>query len=368
MGKMEKAEKAEKVRVFAPATTANVGPGFDIFGIALTGIGDIVEAALSDSFRGVRLAEVVADSDSESLVSLPRDEENLVFPVAKAVYDAAGRKDKGVEIRLVKRMGIGTGLGSSGSSSVAAAVAVNEVLGGVFSRDSPEMLAAVLEGEFVACGSRHADNVFPGLLGGFVFIEDPALFRFRKFDIGRDVFFVVVTPEIVVNTKEARDALRASPYNVRELVSLSSSVVRQYLSSGSSSLSESSKTRNIPASVVGTGSADVVSAYLEGTIEVMTGLVNNDVELLGRGTLKDGIVTPIRAGLIPGYYDVKKAALKAGAKGFSISGSGPSVFAVAHEEDAEAVRKAMIDGFERLGKKASGIISTVNNKGACVVE
>lgn len=359
MGKMG---KAEKVRVFAPATTANVGPGFDIFGVALTGIGDIVESALSDSFRGVRLAEVVADSDSESLVSLPRDEENLVFPVAKAVYDAAGRKDKGVEVRLVKRMGIGTGLGSSGSSSVAAAVAVNEVLGGVFARDSPEMFAAVLEGEFVACGSRHADNVFPGLLGGFVFIEDPALFRFRKFDVGRDVFFVVVTPEIVVNTKEARDALRASPYNIGELVSLSSSVVRQYLDSGSRSLDK------IPASVVGTGSADVVSAYLEGTLEVLRGLVNNDVELLGRGTLKDGIVTPIRAGLIPGYYDVKKAALKAGAKGFSISGSGPSVFAVAYEEDAEAVRKAMVDGFERLGKKASGIISTVNNKGACIVE
>lgn len=357
--------KVGKARVFAPATTANVGPGFDIFGVALDGVGDIVEADLSDSFSGVRLAEVAVGSDSESLKDLPMDEANLVFPVAKAVYDAAckaGRKDTGVEVRLIKRMGIGTGLGSSGSSSVAAAVAVNEALGSAFARDSPEMLAAVLEGEFVACGSRHADNVFPGLLGGFVFIEDPASFRFRKFDVGRDVFFVVVTPEIVVSTKEARDALRASPYNIGELVSLSSSVVRQYLDSGSRS------SGSIPASVVGTGSADVVSAYLEGTVEVLTGLIGNDAELLGRGTLKDGIVTPIRAGLIPGYYDVKKAALEAGAKGFSISGSGPSVFAVAYEEDAEAVKKAMIGRFEGLGKRASGIISAVNNKGACPVE
>ena len=360
--------KVGKVRVFAPATTANVGPGFDIFGVALNGIGDIVEANVSDSFRGVRLAEIVVGSSSESLSHLPKDERNLVFPVAKAVYDAAGRagskgaKDSGVEIRLIKRMGIGTGLGSSGSSSVAAAVAVNEALGSVFARDSPEMLAAVLEGEFVACGSRHADNVFPSLLGGFVFIEDPVSFRFRKFEIGSDVFFVVVTPDVVISTKEAREALGASPYNIRELVSFSSSIVKQYLSTGSRSLGR------IPASVVGNGSAEVVSTYLEGMLEVLAGLVGNDVELLGRGTLKDGIVTPIRAGLIPGYDDVKRAALKAGAKGFSISGSGPSVFAVAYGEDAEAVGKAMVGEFERRGKRASCIISTVNNKGACMAE
>ncbi len=360
--------KVGKVRVFAPATTANVGPGFDIFGVALNGIGDIVEANLSDSFRGVRLAEVVVGSDSESLGNLPRDERNLVFPVAKAVYEAAGRvgsgktKDAGVEIRLIKRMGVGTGLGSSGSSSVAAAVAVNEALGSVFARDSPEMLAAVLEGEYVACGSRHADNVFPSLLGGFVFIEDPTSFRFRKFDIGKDVFFVVVTPDLVINTKEAREALLASPYNIKELVSFSSSIVKQYLSTGSRSLGK------IPVSVVGNGSEDVVSTYLEGMLEVLSGLVGNDVEMLGRGTLKDGIITPIRAGLIPGYYDVKKAALEAGAKGFSISGSGPSVFAVAYEGDAEAVGKAMVGEFERLGRKASCIISAVNNKGACLAE
>lgn len=368
MEKMEKAEKVEKVRVFAPATTANVGPGFDIFGVALNGVGDIVEANLSYSFSGVRLAEVVVAAGSESLNYLPKDERNLVFPVAKAVYEAACRagskeaKDAGVEIRLIKRMGVGTGLGSSGSSSVAAAVAVNEALGNVFARDSPEMLASVLEGEFVACGSRHADNVFPSLLGGFVFIEDLASFRFRRFDVGNKVFFVVVTPELVINTKEAREALRASPYNIKELVSLSSSIVKQFLSTGNRTLGK------IPATVVGNGSEDIVSTYLEGMLEVLAGLVGNDVELLGRGTLKDGIVTPIRAGLIPSYDDVKRAAINAGAKGFSISGSGPSVFAVAREEDAEAVRKAMIDGFESRGKKASGIISTVNNKGACFVE
>lgn len=359
---MGKLEKMEKVRVFAPATTANVGPGFDIFGVALNGIGDIVESALSDSFRGVRLPGVVVEADSESLSFLPRDERNLVFPVAKAVYNAVGRKDTGVEIRLIKRMGIGTGLGSSGSSSVAAAVAVNEALGGLFARDSPEMLAAVLEGEFVACGSRHADNVFPSLLGGFVFIEDVVSLRFRKFDVGKDVFFVVVTPDVVVNTRDAREALRASPYNIRELVSLSSLAVKQYLSSGSRSLSK------IPASVVGNGSVDVVSTYLEGTIEVLTGLIGNDAELLGRGTLKDGIVTPIRARLIPGYNDVKKAALKAGATGFSISGSGPSVFAVAYEEDCEKVKDAMLGAFERRKITAKGHISTVNNNGALVVE
>lgn len=354
----------KQVKVFAPATIANIGPGFDVFGVALYNIGDVVEARLTDSFKGVRLAEVKVASDSAGLKDMPKDEDNLVFPVAKLVYEAIGDYEVGVEIRLVKRMGIGTGLGSSASSSVAAAVAVNEVIGKVLARSHPKMLAAVLEGEFVACGSRHADNVFPSLLGGFVFVEDAASFKFKKFEVGKDVFFVVASPDLVVSTREAREALKASPYNIKGLVRFSSSTVKHFIESGAGSSFDA----RIPDSAVGSGSRSVVKAYVEGTLDVLSGLLNNDVEALGRGTLKDGIVTPVRAKLIPGYDAVKEAALGAGAKGFSISGSGPSVFAVAYKEDCERVKNAMLGAFERRKITAKGHVSAVNNNGALVVE
>jgi homoserine kinase len=344
----------KKIKVFAPAGIANIGPGFDIFGIAIHDVGDIVEATLTDSFKGVKLTDVVIDPKYETLNNLPTDDKNLVVPVGNSVYEAMGSPKVGVELKLFKRMGIGTGMGSSGSSSVAAAIAVNTVLGNKLSKDDPKILDAVLEGEFVACGSRHADNAFPTLLGGFIFIEDAEKLKYKKIAVGTDLHFVIISPNLTVNTRDARNALNSLPYSIPDLIKLSSSLVNNHLTNQNSKPELQSNLE--------------INTYLQGTLDVLDGFMNNDVEKLGKGTLQDEIVTPVRAKLITGYDDVKKAALAAGAKGFSIAGSGPAVFAVAYKEDCENIKNAMIAAFEKHNVKAEGYISGVNNDGCSIVK
>ena len=384
-----------KVSAFAPATIANVGPGFDCLGLAINGIGDVVEAELTSEFAGVRLVGIVNNP------GLPVGPENVVEAVGNKVYAASLKvkpgKEVGIELTLHKNMGIGTGMGSSASSSVAAAMAVNKILGmytgirgglytetpeglvhretreyvrassgldssGFFKRDSRVMIDAVVEGEYVACGSRHADNVLPSLLGGLILIYDTKKFEYMRFEVPDSIYLAVVQPDLRVDTKDAREALKV-PYDLGELVRVSGMCLKSWAENnfGDSDISDIAKILK-PG-----GSENVVLRYLDGAHDVLYGLINADADLLGGGVMTDRIITPKRGELITGYKEVAKAFLEGGALGCSISGSGSAMFAV-----ADSVKNATNAGlmaqktWKGLGIESKMYVSRVNNTGATV--
>jgi len=301
------------VKVFAPATIANVGAGFDVLGIALDSPGDIVIASRSDK-KGLRFAL------GDSRYAVPADSSNVAAYVAQRMLDELD-PPFGVSLILHKLLPIGSGLGSSGASCAAAAFAVNALLEQPL--DRRELIRFALEGEKLATGAAHADNVAPALLGGVCLIRSYQPLDIIKLPVKNTLFWVVAHPHIILRTEDARSVLPKS-------VSLAA-VIRQ--------------TGNLGA--------------------LITGLILGDQELIGRA-IQDEIAEPVRAALIPGFRAVKLAALAAGALAFSISGSGPSVFAVvATQEIAERVAAAMKQGFAdhaRVGCET--YISGINDEGA----
>jgi homoserine kinase len=227
----------------------------------------------------------------------------------------------GIALTLRKKMPIGSGLGSSAASSVAALVAVNALLPKPLTRSN--LLRFAVEGERKASGAPHADNVAPSLLGGAVLIRSYTPLDVVKFPVRCSIVWVVVHPHVVVRTAEARSLLPKA-------VSLETAI-RQW-----------------------------------GNISGLTiGLMSGDVGLVGK-CVEDAIAEPVRANLIPGFHDVKAAALKAGAAGCSISGSGPSMFAVAASlSQARTIAAVMRRTFKRAADIGCDVyISRVNRHGA----
>jgi homoserine kinase len=318
-----------RVTAFAPATVANVGAAFDVLGFALERPGDEVTAVQVDGggIGGiVRMVRIEGDGGL-----LPLDAaKNTASVSATALLNAARAKRPGVyeragiELSLVKGLPIGSGLGSSSASTVASVVAVNRLLGEPFTRE--ELLPFAMEGERVACGSAHADNVGPSLLGGFVLVRSYTPLDIIQLPSPSRVWVTVVTPHVEVRTADARKILKAS-------VPLEAAI-RQW-----------------------------------GNVAALTaGVFQDDPTLMGRA-LGDCIIEPERAPLIPGYYDAKNAALSSGALGCSISGSGPSMFAFsATEEIAGKLSAEMATVFLRLGIESSAVVSRVDPRGARILE
>ncbi len=309
---------ASWIAAFAPATVANVGPGYDVFGLALEEPGDVVSARLTDEPGVVRIASIEGDGGR-----LPRDADaNTAGRAARAILDAAPEKaaEHGIELELIKGLPLCSGLGSSGASAAAAAfVALTLVTDGPV--DARDALGAAIAAEAVAAGAPHADNVAPSLLGGFTIVRPDDPTRPARFEPTLPCRVVVVTPDHDVPTREARAALPAS----------------------------------VPL-------ADAVANVAAGAT-LVAGLITGDADLVRRG-LADRLVEPHRAALIPGFADVKAAATDAGALGGSISGAGPSVFAlVAEGTDDAAVAEAMVDAFARHGLEASAIRSPISGRG-----
>ena len=348
-----------KVRVTAPPTGANLGPGFDVLGVAYKGIeGDEVSARRTDDFRGVRLIGVINNP------GLPINSQNVAQAAGQYVLDASG-EELGIELILDKRMGIGTGMGSSASSSVAAAVAVNELLEKPFPRYHQKMLEAVVHGEDVATkGSPHADNVLTSLFGGFVFVYDLLTYRHEKFEAGNSFHFAITSPtNLTVNTGDARRALQSAPYDTKGLVRVTAFLLKNYLR-GEINLN----LLDLHKLVKEGGSEETIREYLKGAMYLMEGIKNNNPETLGLGTMMDKIITPIRAQFITEYYDVRDAALAAGAYGFTISGSGPTVLGGADNNGkAHNVGDAFRRAFERNGIQSKTYISQVDNHGARII-
>ena len=291
-----------KVRVFAPASASNLGPGFDVIGLALPDPGDIVEAEWCDT-PGVSIREITGDGGA-----LPYDGARNVAAVAANDVLRRFQADnqiplhRGISLRLEKQTPLASGLGSSGARAVAGAFATNELLDRPLSRTA--LVASALAGEQVAAGTAHADNVAPSMLGGIVIIRSYEPLELINLPIPTSLQVVVVHPHCEVSTAAARRLVNERTYMLADAVE---------------------NLGNLGA--------------------LVDALHRDDLEQFGR-SIVDRLVEPVRAKLIPGLAEVKEAARDCGALGCSISGAGPSLFAFAGSETtAREIAKAMQEAF-----------------------
>ncbi len=301
----------ERVTCYAPGSTSNVGPGFDCLGIAITGIGDRVEAVRA-ARPGVRVLSV---SDPR----IPCDpDRNTAALGASEVLRRAGAPEVGLELRVEKGLPLSGGLGGSAASAVAGAFAANAILGCPL--DAGELLRAALEAEAAVAG-RHPDNATPSLLGGAVVVLGTEPLRYARLAVHPSLRFVFATPAYGVETARARAVLPAS-------------VSR--------------------ADAVGQASA------LAGLV---LGLERGDGPLL-RAAMVDRVAEPSRIPLYPGYARARDAALASGAFGVAVSGAGPTLLALAPEGVETEVGRAVVAAYARDGVLARLHLAGVDARGA----
>ena len=307
----------ESIKVFAPATVANVGCGFDIFGLAVDYPGDEVILKKRDDEKIV-IQEITGDGGR---LSLDASQNAVSVPIIQ--YLAHLNLKQGFDIILNKKMALGSGLGSSSASSVAGVFAANKILGEPLSQR--DLLPFAMEGERVACGSAHADNVAPALLGGFVVIRSYHPLDVFKVNTPDDLWVSLIHPDVEVNTKDAR-------YILKSEVSLKKTI-----------------------------------AQMGNVAGMIAGLTHSDYELIGR-SMEDLIIEPVRSILIPQFFEVKSAAIEAGALGCSISGAGPSIFAFSKgKSTAETVASVMQQQFKQADISSETFVSALNTVGPKVV-
>jgi homoserine kinase len=305
---------------FAPASVGNVGVGFDILGHALDGVGDRVTASRIDAPQ-IRIDAI----DGRDAARLPREaSRNTAGAAVRALLVAAGHdvaRDGGIALRIDKGIPYGSGMGGSAASAVAAVVAANALLAAP--QDLITLYRAALDGELLASGSRHGDNVAPMLTGGLALaVGERAPLRLA---VPAELHCALVHPHQVLETRAARAAL-AGDYALAEFVAQSGHLAL-----------------------------------------LLTGCARGDPELIAAG-LQDVLVEPRRAALVPGFAAVKQAALAAGALGASISGGGPSVFAWCWGRAvADAVATAMRAAFAAAGLASDAHVGPVDAPAARVL-
>ncbi len=299
------------VRVFAPATISNVGPGFDLMGFAIEQPGDILRIETNESGT----IGIVNETDC----CLPDDPEKNVASVAvRALLDDL-HIDRGFDLIFEKKINPGSGIGSSAASCAAAVFGVNELLGRPLSVN--ELIPHALKGEFIASGSIHADNIAPALLGGFVLIRDYDPIDVIRLTAPDSLYCTVVHPDIEIRTSDSR---RLIPPEM-----------------------PLRKTLRQCGNIAG----------------LVAGITTSDYGLIGR-SLEDVIAEPVRAILIPGYLELKQKLIAEGALGANISGSGPSVFAFSRDR-ATAVKLAaiMAKAFNDLNFENMTYVSLISPQG-----
>lgn len=309
-----------KIKAFAPATVANVACGFDVLGFAIHGFGDYVTVSYSEK-PGLRITSISGEGGK-----LPKEvEKNTAgLAVLSMLKELDEEREYGIDLKIEKKMPLGSGLGSSAASSAAAVFAVNELLGKPFSRN--DLLPFAVEGELAASGTAHADNVAAALIGGFILVKTHQPPDVISLNTPDKLHCTIIHPEIEIQTKNSRKILRKE-------VALQKAVT-QWANLGS----------------------------------LIAGLYTNDYDLIGR-SLHDEIIEPVRSVLIPGFSEMQKAALDHGALGCSISGSGPSLFALSKSGDeAEEIGKAMGTVLKSIGLDYNLHISKINTEGASVVQ
>lgn len=312
-------KSAASATAFAPASIGNVGVGFDMLGLAIDGVGDRVTARRATD-AGVRVLRVYAADGSPHRHLSGDANTNTASIAARALWRHA-KQAQGLELIVRKGVPLQSGMGSSAASAVAAVVAANVLL------DEPlaprELLPFALEGEAFASGGTHADNVAPSLLGGLVLCPPALLPMAIPLSPPAGVSSVLLHPELAIDTAESRRRL-ARQYTIE-----------QWLAQ---------------------------QGYLAAFVAACE---QNDHELM-RASLRDVIVEPQRAASVPCFAAVKDAALAAGAFGCSLSGSGPSMFALAEEAAAAGVAAAMEQACRSAGIACQRWVSPMNAPGARV--
>jgi homoserine kinase len=304
----------KSVTVKSPGSLSNLNCGFDILGMALEAPYDLIKLT-----RKVEPGIIIKHLDQ---YGLPEDPSNNIAGVALQAFIDAADYTEGFEVEITKQIKPGSGLGSSAASAAGVVVAANELLGKPF--DNKQLVALAMEGEVLASGSRHADNLAPCIYGGLVLIRDtPSLDIIPITTSG--LYISVAHPQIEIKTSYAREILPKE-------VPLKSAVTQW-------------------ANVAG----------------LVTGFLTNDHALIGR-SLVDVIIEPVRSKLIPGFDEVKSKSLAAGALGGGISGSGPSLFMLSKDQHtALAVQSEMKNVYEKLGIDCKTYVTTMG-KGVTVIE
>ena len=304
----------DSIKVFAPATVANVVCGFDVLGFAVNEPGDEVVMRMTTQ-PGITISKITGDDGR-----LPLDPgKNTVSVSVQHYLQSIDRTDIGLDIELHKKMPIGSGLGSSSASTVAGLFAAKTLLGD--ETDAAKLLPFAMKGEETACGHGHADNVAPALLGGFVLIRSYDPLDIVKLPHPKDLYCAVVFPDVDVPTREARQIIRDKIYM-----------------------------------------KDAVTQW--GNIAgLVSGLFMNDINLIGR-SMKDILVEPVRSMLIPDFYKMREIAMEMGAVSFGISGSGPSVFAFTRDEEtARQITQKLQHHLTGIHIGSNIYVSDINDKG-----
>ncbi len=309
---------ATGIKVFAPASVANLACGYDILGLALEQPGD--EIIFRKTFKkGLSISKILgADRKLPLDIYL-----NTAGQAGIQLLQSIGHLGEGIEMEIYKKMPSGSGLGSSAASAAAAVWGINAILNlGLTKR---ELLHFAVLGEQAADGSYHADNVAPSLMGGFLFIRNNESLDIHKLPVPTGLHLALIHPDMTIMTKDARDIIRPT-------VKLEDHI---------------HQSGNIGGLIIG--------------------LYTSDLDLISR-SLNDVIIEPQRASLIKHFYEVKQAALDAGALGCSISGAGPSLFALcANSLIAENVALAMAAIFTKNKIKSNYFTSKINQEGAILL-
>ncbi len=303
------------VKIIAPATVANLVCGFDVLGMALNDPQDIMELSLSNE-PGIRIKH----TDGYDLPTAPA--QNVAGAGLIALMQEYDDKTIGFDLVVNKCIKPGSGLGSSAASSAGAVVAANHLLNHYFSKE--DLVRFAMNGEKLASGVKHADNIAPCIYGGVTLIR--SIFPLDIIQLSAPPMFVtVVHPQIEVKTSDARQILR------KEV--LLKDAIKQW--------------GNI---------AGLVAGFMKG-----------DYELISR-SLEDVIIEPVRSILIPGFDEVKRKSKEAGALGGGISGSGPSIFMLSKEESvARQIEELMREIFQKVGIDFKTYVTTLNNEGVKIM-
>ncbi|MCF8262219.1 MAG: homoserine kinase [Melioribacteraceae bacterium] len=309
---------SNSIKVFAPASVSNVGPGFDIMGFALNEPGDEVTVTKSDS-NDLVITNITGDNGKLPFEIL----KNTTTFAMKSMIDFYGLPG-GYNVQINKKMGIGSGLGSSAASAVAGVFALNKLLN--LRLKKKELLDFAVQGESIASNAIHADNVAPALYGGFVLIRGYNPIDVIKIDTPSNLFCSIIYPAIEIKTSEARKILPKS-------VSIKTAVEQAGNSAG-----------------------------------LVTGLMQNDFNLISR-SLIDSIAEPRRAKLLPFYEEVRKSALASGALNCNITGSGPSIFAFSlSKNNAVEIAVNMKKTISDFGVEGQTYVSKINKVGPKVLD
>ncbi|MCH2193882.1 homoserine kinase [Kordia sp.] len=304
-----------ELRIFAPATIANVSCGFDALGLCLDTVGDEMVIRKTDE-KGIKISKLVGQD-------LPVETEKNVAGVAGMAMLNKLHISHGFEIEIYKNIKAGSGIGSSAASSAGTVWAMNELLGKPFS--AKELVPFAMQGEKLASGTAHADNVAPALIGGFTLVRSYKPLDIIKIPTPDELYATVIHPQIEVKTSDSRSVLK-------ENITLKKSIIQ--------------------------------TGNLGGLI---SGLYTSDYNLIGR-SLHDEIVEPLRSILIPGFNEVKENAIECGALGAGISGSGPSIFALSKgEKMAENVAYVMSETFKKLNIDYDVHVSKINTNGCRII-